>query len=57
MPTRDARTFLTGLIGTGIGASLTPAMHEREASEQGFRQVYQIIDLVALGLGADALPD
>jgi shikimate dehydrogenase len=57
MPTRDARTFLTGLIGSGIGASLTPAMHEREASEQGFRQVYQIVDLIDLGLGAEALPE
>ena len=57
MPTRDARTFLTGLIGSGIGASLTPAMHEREASEQGFRQVYQIVDLIDLGLSADALPE
>ena len=32
-------------------------MHEREASEQGYRQVYQIIDLTELGLGADALPE
>jgi shikimate dehydrogenase len=57
MPTTDARTFLTGLIGTGIAASLTPAMHEREAAAQGFRQVYQIIDLSALSLGVEALPD
>ncbi|MDR3524176.1 MAG: shikimate dehydrogenase [Acetobacteraceae bacterium] len=57
MPTRDAHTYLTGLIGTGIGASLTPAMHEREAAEQGFRQIYQIIDLSALKLGVEALPE
>ncbi len=57
MPTTDPRTFLTALIGTGIAASLTPAMHEREASAQGFRQVYQIIDLAALGLAVDALPE
>jgi shikimate dehydrogenase len=57
MPTTDPRTFLTGLIGTGIAASLTPAMHEREASAQGMRQVYQIIDLSALGLTVDALPE
>jgi shikimate dehydrogenase len=57
MPTTDDRTFLTGLIGTGIGASLTPAMHEHEADAQGLRQVYQIIDLASLGLGVDALPD
>lgn len=56
MPTRDDTTFLVGLIGTGIGASLTPAMHEREASAQGFRAVYQLIDLASLGLGVEALP-
>jgi shikimate dehydrogenase len=57
MPTRDEKTFLLGLIGTGIGASLTPAMHEREGSEQGFRHVYQIIDLTALNLSPDVLPE
>lgn len=56
MPTRDPHTFLAGLIGMGIGASLTPAMHEHEAVALGFREVYQLIDLTALGLGTDALP-
>lgn len=56
MPTRDPQTFLAGLIGSGIAASLTPAMHEREAQALGLREVYQIIDLAALGLGVDALP-
>jgi shikimate dehydrogenase len=50
-------SFLLGLIGSGIGASRTPAMHEREAAEQGKRLVYRLIDLAALNLGADALPE
>ena len=49
--------FLCGLIGSGIQASRTPPMHEREGDEQGFRLLYKTIDLSALGLGADALPD
>ncbi|MBR0671254.1 shikimate dehydrogenase [Neoroseomonas soli] len=50
-------SFLAGLIGAGIQASLTPAMHEREGAEQGLRLVYRLIDLDGLGLGADALPE
>jgi shikimate dehydrogenase len=50
-------SFLLGLIGSGIAASRTPAMHEREAAEQGMRLVYRLIDLAALNLGAEALPE
>ncbi len=50
-------SFLCGLIGAGIQASRTPAMHEREADEQGLRYVYKLIDLDALGLGVEALPE
>ncbi len=50
-------SVLLGLIGSGIGASLTPAMHEREGFEQGLRLVYRRIDLTALGLDAGALAD
>lgn len=49
--------FLIGLIGTGIQASLSPAMHMREAEALGRRHVYRLIDLTALGLGVEALPD
>ena len=49
--------YLIGLIGSGIQASLTPAMHMREADALGFRYLYRLIDLTALGLAADALPD
>lgn len=55
---KDARPgVLAGLIGSGIGASLTPAMHEREGAAQGLRLVYRRIDLAALGLGPEALED
>ncbi|MGH7085303.1 MAG: shikimate dehydrogenase [Acetobacteraceae bacterium] len=48
-------SVLLGLIGYGIQGSLTPAMHEQEAAEQGLRCVYRMIDLERLGLGAAAL--
>jgi shikimate dehydrogenase len=50
-------SFLLGLIGSGIAASRTPALHEREAAEQGMRLIYRLIDLGALDLGAEALPE
>jgi shikimate dehydrogenase len=50
-------SFLCGLIGAGIQASRTPALHEREADEQGLRYVYRLIDLDRLGLGVEALPE
>ncbi len=50
-------SVLAGLIGNGIQASRTPAMHEHEGDAQGLRLLYQKIDLEKLGLGADALPD
>ncbi|MDT3721912.1 shikimate dehydrogenase [Pseudomonas oryzihabitans] len=50
-------SVLAGLIGAGIQASLTPAMHEREGDAQGLRYLYRLIDLDALGLTADALPE
>ena len=34
-----------GLIGAGIGASLSPALHEREAAEQGLSYAYRLIDI------------
>jgi shikimate dehydrogenase len=48
---------LIGLIGSGIQGSLTPAMHEAEGSALGLRYVYRLIDLTALKLSPDALPD
>ncbi|MBY6264427.1 shikimate dehydrogenase [Azospirillum sp. 412522] len=50
-------SVLVGLIGAGIQASRTPAMHEREADALGLRCLYRLIDLDRLGLGPDALPE
>ena len=49
-------SLLCGLIGTGIGKSLTPAMHEREGAEHGLTYLYRIIDLDRRGLTVDDLP-
>ena len=34
----------TGLIGTGIAGSLSPALHEREAAHLGLRYDYRLLD-------------
>ena len=54
-PGRQA--FLVGLVGTGIGPSLTPALHEREADELGVRYLYRRLDLDRLQLPPDAVGD
>jgi shikimate dehydrogenase len=43
-----ADTFLTGLIGAGIGTSLSPPLHEREAAELGLRYAYRTFDVDVL---------
>lgn len=50
-------SYRVGLIGAGIQASRTPAMHEHEAAEQRLRCEYRLIDLEKLQVGAEALPD
>ena len=50
-------SVLVGLIGTGIQESRTPLMHELEGAAQGLRYVYKLIDLAALGLDPDVLPE
>ncbi|MHC1558937.1 shikimate dehydrogenase [Actinomycetospora sp. C-140] len=45
----DARPVRTGLIGAGIGPSLSPALHEREARALGLSYRYTRFDLDALG--------
>src|SRR4051794_5816238 len=50
-------SLLVGLIGAGIQASLSPALHEREGDAHGLRYVYKLIDLEQLGLAANDLPD
>ncbi|MFM0339169.1 shikimate dehydrogenase [Paraburkholderia fungorum] len=53
----NTQSYLVGLIGSGIGGSLTPAMHEEEGSHLGLHYVYRRIDLEALKLDPTALPD
>jgi shikimate dehydrogenase len=50
-------SFLVGLVGAGIAASRTPALHEREGAEQGLRYIYKLVDLDALALDTGALPE
>ncbi|WP_406162171.1 shikimate dehydrogenase [Streptomyces sp. NBC_00882] len=50
-------SFLVGLIGAGIGPSLSPALHEREADRQGLRYVYRLIDIDVLGVRPEAVGD
>lgn len=50
-------TVLAGLIGAGIQASRTPALHEHEGDAQGLRYLYRLIDLDQLQLDSQALPD
>src|SRR5487761_685906 len=46
-----------GLIGSGIQASKTPALHEAEAAAQGIGCTYQLLDLEVLHVGVEHLPD
>ncbi|MFF0286803.1 shikimate dehydrogenase [Streptomyces sp. NPDC005262] len=50
-------TYLVGLIGAGIGPSLSPALHEQEADRQGLRYVYRLIDLDTLGVAPEKVGD
>ncbi|NEE15883.1 shikimate dehydrogenase [Streptomyces sp. SID7499] len=50
-------SYLVGLIGSGIGPSLSPALHEREADRQGLRLVYRLIDIDRLGVPPEAVGD
>ncbi|MBJ9975860.1 shikimate dehydrogenase [Pseudomonas sp. S75] len=48
-------SILAGLIGRGIQASLTPALHEAEGDAQALRYLYRIIDADELDLPDAAL--
>ncbi|WP_395704022.1 shikimate dehydrogenase [Aquabacterium sp.] len=52
----DPQKPLIGLIGAGIGQSLSPAMHMEEARHHGLDLHYQLIDLDRTGAGIEALP-
>lgn len=44
------RTYLVGLIGAGVGPSLTPPLHMLEARALGLDYIYRTVDLTALGM-------
>ncbi|WP_430761818.1 shikimate dehydrogenase [Rhizobium sp. BR 315] len=50
------RQLHVGLIGAGIGRSLTPAMHMREGEHCGLSYRYDLIDLDLRGLSVSDLP-
>ena len=50
-------SYLVGLVGRGIGPSLSPALHEREADLLGLRYLYRRLDLDELDLPAEAVGD
>jgi shikimate dehydrogenase len=50
-------SFVLGLVGAGIQASLTPAMQVREGRAAGLALSYRLLDVDELGLGADDLPE
>jgi shikimate dehydrogenase len=50
-------SYLVGLVGTGIGPSLSPALHEREADLLGLRYLYRRLDLDELRLPPTAVGD
>jgi shikimate dehydrogenase len=44
---------VVGLLGTGIGGSLTPRLHEAEADRLGLSYAYRVIDLDTIGQPAE----
>ncbi|MFE1193061.1 shikimate dehydrogenase [Streptomyces olivaceoviridis] len=50
-------SYLVGLIGAGIGPSLSPALHHREADRQGLRYLYRLLDTDVLGVPPEAVGD
>jgi len=50
-------SYLVGLVGTGIGPSLSPALHEHEADLLGLRYLYRRLDLDELGVPPHAVGD
>ena len=54
LPLPDGITI--GLVGRGIGSSLSPLMHEQEGARQGLDYRYHLIDFDRLGLDDAHLP-
>ncbi|MEY8043639.1 shikimate dehydrogenase [Saccharopolyspora cebuensis] len=52
-----ADSYLIGLVGSGIGPSLSPPLHEREAAELGLAYRYTRWDLDELGSAPEEVGD
>ena len=53
----NPRPHLVGLVGTGVGPSLSPALHMTEARAQGLDYVYRTIDLDELRISPTRIGD
>ncbi|MEN3316786.1 MAG: shikimate dehydrogenase [Mycobacterium sp.] len=47
--------YLVGLVGNGVGPSLTPALHMAEGRAQGLDYVYRTIDLNSAGVAPERI--
>lgn len=52
-----SRPYLVGLIGAGIGPSLTPGMHMAEAKALGLDYVYRTVDIARLRIDPGQVGD
>lgn len=52
---RPQHPYVVGLVGTGVGPSLTPPMHMAEARAQGIDYVYRTIDLDDIGAAPEQI--
>jgi quinate/shikimate dehydrogenase (NAD+) len=50
-----AKPFLVGLVGVGVGPSLTPALHMAEAKAHGLDYLYRTVDLREIGVAPDRI--
>ena len=53
----SSKPFLVGLVGTGVGPSLTPALHMAEGRAHGLDYVYRTIDLDQVGVAPERIGD
>jgi shikimate dehydrogenase len=57
VPGSERDFVLIGLVGEGIGRSLSPLLHQREADRQGIRLIYTIIDSADVPVTPGDLPE
>jgi shikimate dehydrogenase len=51
----SSRPYLVGLVGQGVGPSLTPALHMAEGRANGLDYVYRTIDLTTAGVAPERI--